>query len=80
MCSFPRCLDEAVPDIMGVFRARFDMHQTVYQHHVVKAIEYMLIAARVLADPYLLIKGGRTSRFPSGTYRMSETIVDPEAL
>lgn len=42
--------ERALTDVFGAFRTRFDLHNKVYQHKVVKAIEYMLVDAMVLAD------------------------------
>jgi HD superfamily phosphohydrolase len=49
--------EKMVPDILNLFKVRFDMHQKVYTHKTVKAIEYMLTDALVLADPYIKFQG-----------------------
>eukprot|EP00949_MAST-11_sp_MAST-11-sp1_P002918 g2918.t1 len=51
---FPEKLYDAV---YHFFRARFELHQTMYQHRVVKALEYMLTDALVMAHPYFRIRG-----------------------
>ena len=56
------------------------MHHKLYQHKTVKAIEYMITDALQLADPYITIRGSVTEQFPTGAYKMSQTIFDPAAL
>lgn len=47
--------------VMQAFRARFELHQTVYQHKTVRSAEYMLCDALLAADDHLRVKGYRIS-------------------
>ncbi|DAZ96091.1 TPA: hypothetical protein N0F65_000639 [Lagenidium giganteum] len=47
--------------VMQAFRTRFELHQTVYQHKAIRAVEYMICDAFLAANDYLLIKGTRIS-------------------
>ncbi|KAL3657673.1 hypothetical protein V7S43_017475 [Phytophthora oleae] len=47
--------------IMQAFRTRFELHQSVYQHRGVRAIDYMLCDLLIAANDHLTIKGTRIS-------------------
>jgi HD superfamily phosphohydrolase len=71
---------DMVYEALSIFSIRFDMHKRVYQHHTVKAIEFMLVDALILANEYILISGTINEAFPDGMYKMSECINDAEAM
>ena len=50
--------EKMVQEAVQFFRTRFELHHAVYQHHTVKAVEFMITDALVLADPYISIPGG----------------------
>lgn len=76
VCYPEKLVDEAV----SLFQARFQMHQRVYTHQVVKQVEFMITDALVLADPFIKIPGTKTPACPSGEYQMSECIEDMQAF
>ncbi|KAF1777046.1 HD domain [Phytophthora cactorum] len=47
--------------IMQAFRTRYELHQSVYQHRGVRAIDYMLCDLMISANDHLTIKGKRIS-------------------
>uniref|UniRef100_M4BQJ5 HD/PDEase domain-containing protein n=1 Tax=Hyaloperonospora arabidopsidis (strain Emoy2) TaxID=559515 RepID=M4BQJ5_HYAAE len=47
--------------VMQAFRTRYELHQSVYQHRGVRAIDYMLCDLLVSANDSLLFKGQRIS-------------------
>ncbi|ETI37797.1 hypothetical protein, variant 2 [Phytophthora nicotianae] len=47
--------------IMQAFRARYELHQSVYQHRGVRAIDYMLCDLMISANDHVTIKGKRIS-------------------
>ncbi|CAI5725146.1 unnamed protein product [Peronospora effusa] len=47
--------------IMQAFRTRYELHQSVYQHRGVRAIDYMLCDLLISANDHLKIKGQRIS-------------------
>ncbi|GMF37403.1 unnamed protein product [Phytophthora lilii] len=47
--------------IMQAFRTRYELHQSVYQHRGVRAIDYMLCDLLVSANDHLTIKGKHIS-------------------
>lgn len=47
--------------IMQAFRTRYELHQSVYQHRGVRAIDYMLCDLLISANDHLMIKGKRIS-------------------
>ena len=76
ICYPEKLVDEAV----ALFGARFQMHQRVYTHQVVKQVEFMISDALILADPYIDIPGEKTACHPDGLYKMSECIENMEAF
>lgn len=66
------------------FRTRFDLHHKVYQHRVVKALEYMMIDALVPAMTIFTYKGTDGARVvvkdvprdPVAFTRMNDSIMD----
>ena len=77
MMCYPQ---KMVNGALEFFQTRFKMHNTVYTHKVVKAIEYMYTDAILLADPYINIMGSKTVDFPLGKkYKITECIFDAEA-
>jgi len=79
LTSYPLmiCFQEKLyVDILDIFKTRCNMHDKLYQHKTVKAIEYMITDALELADPYILFEGSKTKEFPEGLYRMSQSIHD----
>ncbi|CAI5726258.1 unnamed protein product [Peronospora destructor] len=53
--------EKLVGQIMQAFRTRYELHQSVYQHRGVRAIDYMLCDLLISANDYLTIKGQRIS-------------------
>ncbi|CAH0519871.1 unnamed protein product [Peronospora belbahrii] len=53
--------EKLVGQIMQAFRTRYELHQSVYQHRGVRAIDYMLCDLLVSANDHLKIKGKRIS-------------------
>ena len=49
--------EKMVQEAVQFFRTRFELHHAVYQHRTVKAVEFMITDALVLADPYITIPG-----------------------
>ncbi|KAI9915076.1 hypothetical protein PsorP6_007701 [Peronosclerospora sorghi] len=47
--------------IMQAFRTRYELHQSVYQHRGVRAIDYMLCDVLISANDHLMIKGRQIS-------------------
>ncbi|KAF4028359.1 HD domain-containing protein [Phytophthora infestans] len=47
--------------IMQAFRTRYELHQSVYQHRGVRAIDYMLCDLMISANDHLTIQGQRIS-------------------
>lgn len=47
--------------VMQAFHTRFELHQSVYQHKVVRAIEYMICDVFIAANEHLHIKNRRFS-------------------
>ncbi|KAG2529210.1 hypothetical protein JM18_001726 [Phytophthora kernoviae] len=47
--------------IMQAFRARYELHQSVYQHKGVRAIDYMICDLLIAANDHVTIKGKRIS-------------------
>ncbi|CAI5710767.1 unnamed protein product [Hyaloperonospora brassicae] len=47
--------------VMQAFRTRYELHQSVYQHRGVRAIDYMLCDLLIAANDTLLFKGQRIS-------------------
>ncbi|OWY96448.1 hypothetical protein PHMEG_00033281 [Phytophthora megakarya] len=47
--------------VMQAFRTRYELHQSVYQHRGVRAIDYMLCDLLIAANDHLTIKGKRIS-------------------
>ncbi|KAL4151158.1 hypothetical protein PRNP1_008107 [Phytophthora ramorum] len=47
--------------IMQAFRTRYELHQSVYQHRGVRAIDYMLCDLLIAANDHITIKGKRFS-------------------
>jgi HD superfamily phosphohydrolase len=47
--------EKMAPDAYEFFRTRFGMHNSVYTHKVVKAVEYMYVDAMLLADNFIKI-------------------------
>ena len=41
------------------FKTRFSMHSNVYTHKTVKAVEYMICDALVLADPWIPVPNAK---------------------
>ena len=76
MMCYPQ---KMVNDALEFFQTRFKMHNTVYTHKVVKAIEYMYTDAILLADPHIIIRGKKNEEHPEGNYKITECIMDPEA-
>lgn len=72
--------EKMVTECVDMFSVRFRMHKQVYTHKAVKQVEFMINDALALADPYILIRGGKTEQHPDGMYRMSECIDCMEAL
>ena len=66
--------DKMVAAALEFFQSRFKMHNTVYTHKVVKALEYMYVDAMLLADNFIKIKGS-DGQF----YSITECINDVEA-
>ncbi|KAE8955762.1 hypothetical protein PF005_g32292, partial [Phytophthora fragariae] len=60
------CFPEKLPgQIMQAFRTRYELHQSVYQHKGVRAIDYMLCDILISANDHLRIKGKRISEIMS---------------
>jgi HD superfamily phosphohydrolase len=72
--------EKMVGEALQLFTLRYQLHQKVYTHKAVKKLEYMLVDALVLADPFLRIPGSVTSSHLDGQYRMSECHEDPAAM
>ena len=72
--------EKLVKEAVSLFQARFQMHQRVYTHKVVKQIEFMITDALILADPFITIPGTKTVAHPTGEYRMSQCIEDMAAF
>lgn len=53
--------EKLAAQIMTAFRTRFELHQSVYQHKCVRAIEYMMCDVLLAANNHLKIKGQRIS-------------------
>ncbi|KAG7396646.1 hypothetical protein PHYBOEH_001979 [Phytophthora boehmeriae] len=51
--------------IMQAFRARYELHQSVYQHKGVRAIDYMICDLLIAANDHITIKGKRISEIAS---------------
>jgi len=66
--------EKMAPDAYEFFRTRFGMHNSVYTHKVVKAVEYMYVDAMLLADNFIKIKGS-----DGRSYSITESIHDVEA-
>lgn len=83
LCEMPLMIcypEKLVKEAVSLFQARFQMHQRVYTHKVVKQVEFMITDALILADPYIMIPGAHTPSHPTGDYKMSECIEDMEAF
>jgi len=68
ICFPEKCIDM----IFGVFHARMSMHNAVYQHKTVKAVEFMIRDILHLANDFLLFKSSKTGQM----MRMSDAIND----
>ena len=67
------------------FKTRFSMHSNVYTHKTVKAVEYMICDALVLADPWVAVPsrtGGKSLRIsqalscPDNYINLKDSILD----
>ena len=54
--------DKYYENVFDAFRIRFDLHHKVYQHRVVKAVEYMLVDALIAAHDHFTIRGTNNKR------------------
>jgi HD superfamily phosphohydrolase len=72
--------EKMVGEALQLFSLRYTLHQQVYQHKTVKKVEYMLVDALLLADPYIKIPGSINFKHLDGLYHMSECIDDAVAL
>ncbi|GMH80695.1 hypothetical protein TL16_g08657 [Triparma laevis f. inornata] len=55
------------------FKTRFSMHSNVYTHKTIKAVEYMICDALVLADPWIPIPNAEGGQ----ALRISQAMSDP---
>jgi HD superfamily phosphohydrolase len=53
--------EKLVGQIMQAFRTRYELHQSVYQHRGIRAIDYMLCDLLISANDHMMIKGTRIS-------------------
>ncbi|RLN58122.1 hypothetical protein BBJ28_00001341 [Nothophytophthora sp. Chile5] len=53
--------EKLVGQVMQAFHTRFELHQAVYQHKAVRAIEYMICDIFLASNSHLTIKGKRFS-------------------
>lgn len=72
--------EKCVPEAVNMFSVRFKMHKFVYTHKAVKQVEFMICDALQLADPFIKIRGMKTTSHPDGFYKMSEAVECMEAL
>lgn len=49
--------EKEVYNILKIFKIRFELHNKIYSHKTVKAIEFMLADALLKADQYIKIRG-----------------------
>eukprot|EP00968_Pinguiococcus_pyrenoidosus_P004496 scaffold301_cov243-Pinguiococcus_pyrenoidosus.AAC.1 len=70
--------DKLVKDLLDVFRTRFDLHYKVYQHKTVKAIEFMIRDALVIAATdrkrTISVSGKPSPVCPDGRYGIAEAV------
>ncbi|RLN78579.1 hypothetical protein BBJ28_00001947 [Nothophytophthora sp. Chile5] len=57
--------EKLVGQVMQAFHTRFELHQAVYQHKAVRAIEYMVCDIFLASNNHLTIKGKRFSEIMS---------------
>ncbi|MCO5548853.1 hypothetical protein L7F22_002315 [Adiantum nelumboides] len=60
-------------NVYDLFQTRANMFKTVYTHAKVKALEYMLVDALVLANNYLLIS--ENVQDPENFWKLDDTIM-----
>lgn len=60
--------EKMVGEALQLFTLRYQLHQRVYTHKSVKKVEYMLVDAMELADPYIKIPGSVTVSHPDGKH------------
>lgn len=72
--------EKCVRPILNFFRTRFDLHQAVYTHRVVKALEFMLVDALELANKHIRVVNsesiGGCIRDMSSYARLNDSITD----
>ncbi|KHN78807.1 Deoxynucleoside triphosphate triphosphohydrolase SAMHD1 [Toxocara canis] len=57
-------------DVDSVGQSRYALHEKIYSHHTVRAYEYMISQALMIADRYLLFKGDDQRMYAlSGAHR-----------
>jgi len=69
--------DKLVGDVLAAYQTRFRLHNAVYQHKVVKAIELMIVDALVAADKANVFSFRGSDK---QDYSLSECIDDPVAF
>jgi hypothetical protein len=67
-------------EALSLFQVRFKMHRHVYTHMSVKQVEFMITDALTWANPHIRIQGTKNETFPTGEYKLSETVLDMAAL
>jgi len=70
--------EKCVPEVMGFFRFRFDMHSKVYQHKTTTAGAAMIVDILRKADPYYVISAGAGG--DEQQYSISSAVINQDAF